>query len=255
MPIAGERLGSYKLLKQLGEGGMGAVFLARDRSLDRNVAIKFFSLKLLESEAIGVVRAFKERFIREARIAALINHPNVVQVYHAALDDELPYFVMEFLEGDSLLDHIYASKRIELSRICYYGLQLCDALRFAWEEHQMIHRDLKPGNIIILDQDRLKLLDLGIAKIVDATKTGHQLTSAGLQVGSPYYMAPEQQTGEARLDHRCDIFSLGILLCQMLTQRAPFEGETDYELHTSKMKGIPFAIEKLAPHAPLPPWR
>ncbi len=247
----GDTIGAYRLVRQLGEGGMGTVFQADDTSLDRQVAIKFFNLALLREEPQAVIQAFKQRFIREARLAALVEHPNVVQVLHASMEDPCPHFVMEYLEGATLDTILARRKKLDLPRVCHYGLQIGGALRFAWDEYQIIHRDLKPLNVMILANDLVKLLDLGIAKIVDATHTGAQLTTMGMQVGSPYYMAPEQQTGEVRLDHRCDIFALGIILCQMLTHRAPFVGENGYELHASKMQGVQFRIERVAPQAPV----
>lgn len=229
---------------------MGSVYLARDLSLDRNVAMKFFTLRRLDEEPAGIVRAFKQRFIREARIAALINHPNVVQIYHAALEVEHPHFVMEYLEGETLEEVMESELELSLGQICYFGMQISHALRFAWETYSVIHRDLKPSNIMVLEDDRVKLLDLGIAKMVDASQAATQLTSIGMKVGSPYYMAPEQLVGAPGLDHRCDIYALGMLLCRLITGRDLYAGTTDYELHESKLAGLPFRIEREAPDTP-----
>lgn len=251
MPQTGDMIGPFRLENQLGEGGMGIVYRAIDTSLDRMVAIKFFNSKTLWDKPKLVIEELKRRFIREARLSAKVNHPNLAQIFHAGLDAATPYFVMEYLEGETLEDLLEREPQQPMWRICYYALQVGTALRYAWESNQIVHRDLKPANIMILGGEQIKLLDLGIAKVAEGGGMSKaSITRPGIGVGSPLYMAPEQHVGEPDVDHRGDIFAFGAILYRMLTQKQPFEGDSEFLLYSAKMEGVK-DLETYAPDCPM----
>ncbi len=210
VPTAGAKLAQYTIEKKLGVGGMGEVYLAKDNTLGRQVALKFLSAKLADD------KTFRARFIREARAAAALNHPNVVTIYEVAeRNDGLVYIAMEFVSGRSLQD-IFAESRPPLDSLCEIMLQVCDGIGSA---HQlgMVHRDIKPANIIVGDDRRVRILDFGLAK----AEEDEQITQAGMAMGTVNYMAPEQARGEDT-DARSDVFAIGIVLYEALTGKQPF---------------------------------
>ena len=211
-----QKIGKYDILDVLGSGGMGIVYRARDPRLGRNVAIKMLT------EGFSGNPEMLKRFYQEASQTSALNHPNIVIVFEAGDEDGKPYIVMQYIEGDPL-DKILKSKKrtpIEL-RLCIVE-QICLALAYA-HSNGVIHRDVKPGNVIVQRDGTAKLLDFGIAR-GDQTPIDRNLTDTGALIGTPAYMAPERLTG-APIDGRADIFSAGVLLYQLVTNKLPFEAE------------------------------
>ena len=203
-----------EILELLGQGGMGAVYRARQKQLDRPVA-----LKILPPE-VGQEAAFAERFTREARSLARLNHPYIVTVYdfgHTA--DGLYFFIMEFVEGTDLR-HVIHNAELSPKEALAIVPQICEALQFAHDEG-IVHRDIKPENILLDKKGRVKIADFGLAKILDSPASVYTLTQAGQRMGTPHYMAPEQIEHPDQVDHRADIFSLGVVFYEMLTNELP----------------------------------
>ncbi len=208
------RLGQYRVLKQLGAGGMGMVFLAEDTLLHRKVA-----LKTMRPEFAANPDA-RERFLREARAAAAVEHEHIITIHQVGEDHGVPYLAMPLLKGECLEDRI-ARQRLPIPEVLRICAEMADGLAAA-HEHGLIHRDIKPGNVWLEgEQSKVKLLDFGLAR---AQADDSKLTKSGAIVGTPAYMAPEQARGE-ELDSRADLFSLGAVLYSMLTGNRPFGGE------------------------------
>ncbi|HET9044011.1 MAG TPA: serine/threonine-protein kinase [Burkholderiales bacterium] len=207
------RLGRYELLGELGRGAMGVVYRARDPIIDRVVA-----LKTIDSGRSGEAAAsFTERFFQEARSAGRLNHPNIVTIYDAGDAGGQAYIAMEFLEGTGLREMLDEQAPLSIARAVEIAAQVARGLAYA-HEHGVVHRDVKPANIIILRNRRPKITDFGIARLGEAD------VLTGSRAGSPKYMSPEQIRGDGALDGRSDIFSLGAVLYEMLTGRQPFGG-------------------------------
>jgi hypothetical protein len=202
-----------EILGLLGQGGMGAVYRARQTKLDRLVA-----LKILPPEA-GRDPAFAARFGREARTLARLSHPNIVAVHDFGEAGGLYFFLMEFVDGMNLRQLLQAGRQ-GLSETLKVFLQICDALQYAHEEG-VIHRDVKPENILLDRRGRVKMADFGLAKLLGATLAEGRLTVTRQVMGTLRYMAPEQLEGAAQIDHRADIYSLGVVLYEMLTGTSP----------------------------------
>jgi tRNA A-37 threonylcarbamoyl transferase component Bud32 len=196
----------------LGKGGMGAVYKARQRGLDRVVAVK-----ILPPE-VGRDPAFAERFTREAKALAHLNHPNIVTVYEFGQVDGLYYLVMEFVDGVNLRQAIQSGSLAPKDALAIVP-QICDALQFAHDE-AVVHRDIKPENILIDKRGRVKIADFGLAKLLGQEPI-HQLTAAHQVMGTLRYMAPEQMEGARDVDHRADIYSLGVVFYELLTGQIP----------------------------------
>ena len=209
-------LGRYKILGELGRGAMGAVYRALDPLIDREVAIKTL-LPNLPPEVMAEVR---ERFIREARSAGRLNHPNIVTIFDVGEHDGMAYIAMELLEGHSLQQILRHPQRLAFSTTANLIAQVADALDVA-QRFQIVHRDVKPANIMVDSSGRAKLTDFGVAYVPSST-----MTQAGTALGSPRYMSPEQVLGQP-IDARSDIFSLGVVLYELLTKRTPFEQPQD----------------------------
>ena len=229
---AGTLRGHYKIVRRLGQGGMGVVYEAEDQKLGRSVAIK------LLPEATRQDPAALERFWREARTASSLNHPGICTIYELNESGGQPFIVMELLEGQSL-DKLYYRRSMPYPRLLDLGGQLADALDAAHRKG-ILHRDIKPGNIFLSPSGQVKILDFGLAKIEEgyaARGTGGDngnptlaephdlLTSPGAAVGTIAYMSPEQARGEP-LDPRSDVFSLGVVLYELATGQHPFSGTT-----------------------------
>lgn len=208
------KLSGLEVQELIGKGGMGAVYRARQTDLDRNVAIKILPREIQGDPGFG------ERFLREARTLARLNHPNIVAVYDFGQVDSLFYFVMEFVDGVTLRDTIAAGnvKPEEALRIVP---DLCDALQFAHEEG-IVHRDIKPENILLDKRGRIKIADFGLAKLVKGDSVEDEnLTGTHQVMGTVKYMAPEQMTTTKDVDHRADIYSLGVIFYELLTGELP----------------------------------
>jgi len=220
-----ETLGHYKILDRVGAGGMGEVFRARDTRLGRTVAIKVMAADVAGDDDR------RERFVREARATAALSHPNIAALYEIGEDQGQLFLVFEFVPGEPL-STVIAGRPLNLRRAVDFAIQIADALAEAHGEG-IVHRDIKPANIIITPKDKAKILDFGLAAWTaggaDREHAAHDptilVTKAGTALGTVAYMSPEQALGE-RVDHRSDIFSLGIVLFEMVTGRLPFAGAT-----------------------------
>jgi serine/threonine-protein kinase len=224
-----QRIGRYEVVETLGKGGMGVVYRARDPELGRDVAIKVvLAWAQYDPDAM-------ERFNREARVVAQLQHPHIVTVFDAGrTEDDLPYFVMEYLEGTDLGEVLGMAGTLAPSRALRYALQVCDGLSYA-HAREIVHRDIKPANLLITPDDSLKIVDFGIARLA-----GSQITGTGMSLGTPLYMAPEQVAGK-QVDHRADVFALGGVLYTLLAGESPFEAPT--------LGGICHKIETQAPRS------
>ncbi len=241
----GRALLHYRILDKLGEGGMGVVWKAVDTTLDREVAIK-----VLHGEVADDPERLS-RFTREARAVAALNHPNIVTVYSVEEAEGIHFFTMELVEGESL-DGLIPEQGLPVERFFDLAIALADALAAAHEKG-ITHRDLKPGNVMVTRGGRVKILDFGLAKLrreVDPallsrapTQTG---TLEGVVMGTPLYMAPEQAQGKP-LDHRSDIFSLGIVLYEMATGERPFRGQTAADVISSILRDEPRPVDLIRP--------
>ena len=221
-------LGKYKLLEKIGQGGMGAVWKAVHKDLGGTVAVKLLPRQVAGNESLVL------RFQQEARLMASINHTNILQAFDYGDEQGQPYFVMPFLEGASLGDLLEKTGRLGVRTACSIALQVVRGLNYA-HQRGMIHRDLKPDNLFVVHDGTVKILDLGLAKLMeDAAVTGKRPTLPGMVVGTPHFMAPEQILGDPNLDHRADLYSLGTTLYQMLTGRMPFDGNV-HEILRAKL--------------------
>jgi serine/threonine protein kinase len=214
MQLIGKTVGKYRIIEQIGQGGMATVYKAFQADLDRLVAIKI----LAPHHALSP--EFRERFFREAKSIAKLSHPNILTVYDIGIDEDLSYIAMKYVGGSRMNDIM--GEKIPLPRVCDLIDQISGALDHA-HKNGIIHRDIKPANIL-LEGDWVFLTDFGIAKIMEASTA---LTSTGEVMGTPAYMSPEQASGKTA-DHRTDIYSLGIVLYELVTGQVPFTGETPY---------------------------
>ncbi|WP_374666991.1 protein kinase [Ramlibacter sp.] len=236
------KLGRYDLVRILGKGAMGVVYEGLDPSLGRRVAVK----TILRNAAGDpeTERTYAQRFAQEARAVARLNHPHIVQVYDFGVEDDVAYLVMEFIDGRELRSLFESGERLPLAEVVRLMGELLDALDFA-HEAGVIHRDVKPANVMLDAQRRLKLADFGVARVQDGT----QRTQADTMVGSPAYMSPEQISG-ARIDRRTDIFAAGIVLHQFLTGDKPFKGDTPWAVLAAIAQEQPPPPSSLVPGLP-----
>ena len=212
------QLPQFEILEILGRGGMGAVYKARQPTLDRLVAVKILP------PHVAAAPGFAERFQREARALARLNHPNIIAIHDFGRTREgqgagLYYLVMEYVDGASLR-HLIESGELKPKEALGIVGQICEALQFAHDEG-IVHRDIKPDNILIDKKGRVKIADFGIAKLMGEAREDSRLTREGEAVGTPQYMAPEQLEGGHGVDHRADIYSLGVVFYEMLTGELP----------------------------------
>ena len=221
--MVGQEVGPYKILSLLGQGGMGAVYLAENRRLNKKVALKFLSSEFITDNWA------RRQLIREAQAVAMLDHPNICAVYDFESIGEHSFIVMQYVEGETLSDLI-RKKSLKPDQIVTLAQQIANALANA-HAHGIIHRDIKPKNIMVTPSEQVKVLDFGLAKTIhknmeDATESISQLSRDGLLVGTIAYMSPEQLRGE-KLDYRTDIFSLGTVLYEMVCGKNPFAHKTD----------------------------
>jgi eukaryotic-like serine/threonine-protein kinase len=239
LSLIGKTLGSYQILEEIGRGGMAIVYRAFQPSLNRHVAIKVLPPYLAHEPQ------FIQRFVREARAAARLRHPNIVVVYDVAEEEGLYYITMEYLEGQTLRDLIERQGALPPVRTARIAHQIAAALDHA-HQHGLVHRDVKPANIFVGRDDHVTLTDFGIAKA--GTETQH-LTRTGTLVGTPEYMSPEQASGGA-VDGRTDLYSLGVVLYQMITGRVPFSSTTPHATLHAVIYEPPLPPRQLNPRIP-----
>jgi eukaryotic-like serine/threonine-protein kinase len=208
-------LGRYKIISEIGQGAMGVVYKAVDPIIDRTVAIKTINLNLSKTE----LEEYEARFQQEIKAAGRLNHPNIVTIYDVGKTDQVAYMAMEFLEGQELKDMIASGALPPADVVVDIIAQVADGLSFAHQQ-DIVHRDVKPSNIMVLKNNLAKITDFGIARLPNSAVK----TMTGLILGSPRYMSPEQVIGKA-IDARSDIFSLGVVLYESLTGVAPFDGD------------------------------
>ena len=232
----------YEVERVLGTGGMGAVFLARDVRLDRQVAVKVVAPELAASDAL------RQRFLREARTIARLRHPHIVDVYTAGESKGLLYFIMRCVDGESLRDVLEREKRISPARTAVILRDLADALAYAHAQG-VVHRDIKPENVLIDSRSgTAHLTDFGVARAFEGSDD--RMTGTGLIVGSPRYMSPEQAAGERELDGRSDIYSLGLIGYEMLTGEPTFSGASPVSVIAKQITEVPPPVSTRADGVP-----
>ena len=246
--MIGSTIGHYRVLEKLGSGGMGEVYLAEDTTLDRRVALKILA------PALAADQDRRERFLREAKAVAALSHPNIVTVHSVAQEGDVTFLTMELVDGKTLAELIPADG-LPLDRLLGWAIPLADAIAAA-HDRGITHRDLKPANVMVTTDGRLKVLDFGLAKLAaagafgsDETALSPGLTGEGHIVGTVSYMSPEQAEGRA-VDHRSDLFSLGVILYEMATGTRPFTGDTSLSVLASIVKETPRPVTELNPRLP-----
>jgi serine/threonine-protein kinase len=238
--LSGEAVaqGRYRLERPLGHGGMASVYLARDTELGRPVAVKLLAENLSGDEP------FRERFVREARLAAGLSHPNVVSVYDAGEEDGRPYIVMERVEGENLADLLARRNRLPPDEAVALALQACRGLEHA-HAAGLVHRDVKPQNLLVRRDGTLKVADFGIARAAESTA----LTQVGTVLGTAAYLSPEQLGGE-KVTPAADVYSLGAVLYELLAGRPPYEVDSLAELGARQAEGAITPVRELVPEVP-----
>ncbi|MCX6906661.1 MAG: bifunctional serine/threonine-protein kinase/formylglycine-generating enzyme family protein, partial [Verrucomicrobia bacterium] len=242
--LTGQTFAGFEVVAKLGQGGMGAVYKARQPLLDRFVALKVMSQQLSGDPA------YVARFIREAASAAKLSHPNMVQVFTAGEQGGVYYIVMEFIEGESLSQRLKRVGVIEPVEAIAITLYVAQALQVAWNKAQLIHRDIKPDNIFLSKDGEVKVGDLGLAKSVGAEST--EMTQSGMMMGSPHYMSPEQAHASKETDFRTDIYSLGCTLYQLLTGMTPYQADDALGLILKHVNEPAPDLQAILPSCPQP---
>jgi len=246
--LIGRQVGAYQILSLLGAGGMGEVYRARDTKLDRTVA-----LKLLPAE-VAADEDRMRRFLREAKAASALNHPNVAHIYEIGEAEGMSFIVMEYVEGQTLAAKIHG-RPLEPPQLVEIGMQAADALEEAHSKG-ITHRDIKPANIMVTPRGQVKVLDFGLAKIARPTDQAVESdistmtqTAPGVVMGTVPYMSPEQALGRG-VDHRSDLFSLGVVLYEMGTGRLPFSGTSTSETVDRILHAQPEAMARFSSKVP-----
>jgi serine/threonine-protein kinase len=229
--------GRYRIQRKLGAGGMADVYLAEDQELGRRVAIKILNGRHANDDQ------FIERFRREAKNAAALNHPNIVSIYDRGEAEDTYYIAMEFLDGRTLKELIVSRGAAPINVAIEYARQILSALRFA-HRHGIVHRDIKPHNVLVDAEGRVKVTDFGIARAGTS-----QMTETGSIVGTAQYLSPEQARG-GEVDPRSDLYSLGVVLYELLTGKTPFDGDTPVEIAMKHLSNAPKPPSKLRPDVP-----
>ena len=249
MPASGERLNQFELLEPLGKGGMGEVFLAQDSKLDRKVAIKFLP-DALKKDPIA-----RERFLRESKLAAALDHPYICKIYEIGEVEGKAFIAREYVEGQTLQRRLKKGP-LRLNQLLGLGIEIAEAVEAAHQK-QIVHRDLKTANIMVTPEGHIKILDFGVAKHLamddrsesDASTFSGRLTSADTTPGTVIYMSPEQVRGEP-IDARTDLFSLGVVLYEMATGSVPFQGATSGMTYDLILNRGPVPVRGLNPDVP-----
>jgi serine/threonine-protein kinase len=235
-----QQLGRFEVLAEIGRGAMGIVYKAKDPMLERAVAIKTINMGLDRDGA----EMYEKRFYQEARAAGGLNHPNIVTVYDIGKTDTECYMAMEYIEGAELRTLLLPGKPLPVPRALSIAAQVAEGLAYA-HERGVVHRDIKPANIMVPDNGAVKITDFGIARM----RSSSVQTQTGMMMGSPKYMSPEQVIGK-RADHRTDIFSLGVILYEMLTGATPFTGESVNAVMYQIVNFVPPAPSAINPVSP-----
>src|SRR5438128_545140 len=244
MQMVGKTILHYRILKEIGKGGMGVVYKAEDTKLHRTVAIKALSADLVGDEKA------RARFLREARAASAIDHPNICTVYEVNESEDVLFFVMQYIDGKTLKRFV-GGRPLPLDQALEFSLEIVDAVAEA-HRRNVIHRDIKSSNIMLNERNQLKILDFGLAKLMKPTGTSSdsthpaELTALGSPFGTASYMSPEQAKGQ-RADSRSDIFSLGVVMYEMLTGRLPFKGRTSVDVMHAVMHEEPELLGEGSP--------
>jgi len=240
-----ETVGRYRVLKKLGQGSMGVVYLGKDPYINREVGIK---ISRPSPDVVGEkLEKFRERFFLEAQSAGRLHHPNIIAIYDAGLYKDFCYFTMEYVDGPPLNKFCHKGNLLPVSRVVEIIYTACKALDFAHRQG-IIHRDIKPSNIVLTSAGRAKVTDFGVARI-----KSEQTLSKGL-IGSPSYMSPEQ-IKEQPVDERCDIFSLGCVLYELLTGEKPFPGENYFSIMYKITHDDPIPIQEVREQLPEVLWK
>ncbi len=235
-----KQLGRYEVIRELGQGAMGVVYQAKDPLIDRVVAIKTINLGLAQEGK----DEYEGRFYQEAKAAGRLNHPNIVTIYDVGKSGEVAYIAMEFLQGRELREIMNDVGLLPVDHVLDIVAQVASGLAYA-HEYDIVHRDVKPSNIMVIRDGHVKITDFGIARMASAGVR----TQTGMVLGSPKYMSPEQVMGKA-LDQRSDIFSLGVMLYEMLTGNAPFNGENVNSIMYQTLNTTPAMPNTLNPLVP-----
>ncbi|MCX6900053.1 MAG: serine/threonine-protein kinase [Verrucomicrobia bacterium] len=240
--LEGQTFAGYEILSKLGQGGMGAVYKARQPMLDRLVALKVIS------PSVAGNPDFIARFRREATAAAQLNHPNIVQLYSAGESEGVHFMACEFIDGESLQGKLDRRGRLDPRETLAVCVFVCEALKYAWATAKLIHRDIKPDNIFLSKEGDVKVGDFGLAKRLGSDASG--LTKTGTTMESPHYMSPEQALGHKDLDFRCDTYSVGCTLYHMLAGAVPYNSKNVVEVMTQHCYGPLPAIAQAVPGCP-----
>ncbi|MEO5361138.1 MAG: CHASE2 domain-containing protein [Nitrospirota bacterium] len=234
-------LGRYEVLRELGRGAMGVVFLGKDPKINRDVAIKTLSYDEIDSEQVVEI---KTRFFREAEAAGKLSHPNIVRVYDVGEDKNVAYMAMELLEGTDLARYCAKDSRLPFGEVLRVVTRVGEALDYA-HQNGVVHRDIKPANIMLLNNKELRVTDFGIARVMESSKT-----QTGMVLGTPSYMSPEQIAGR-KVDGRSDLFSLGVVFFELLVGERPFKGDSIATLMYNITSTPPTPIKKIEPRIPI----
>src|SRR6202162_5107646 len=232
-----KKLGKYEVIGELGHGAMGVVYRARDPIINRLVALKTITTGLASDPTL------LQRFYREAQSAGGLQHPNIVTIYDMGEAADLPYIAMELVEGENLEQLIARKTPLPLTLKLVYAMQACRALDYA-HKRGIVHRDIKPANVMLGKDGTVKVVDFGIARVLESSKT-----QTGMLMGTFAYMSPEQYHGE-HADERSDIWSFGVLLFELLTYQRPFSGDAPASLMNKICHQEPTALRAVAPECP-----